>query len=51
LQKELKSRGIMGIKPGLTKFFKLSTYLLTTDEIGAVADAFFEIYEKYEGLQ
>jgi len=50
LQKELKSRGIMGIKPGLTKFFKLSTYLLTTDEIRLVADAFFEIYEKYEGL-
>ena len=50
LQKELKARGIVGIKPGLTNFFKLSTYLLTTDEIKTVADAFLEIYEKYEDL-
>jgi len=50
LQKELKARGIVGIKPGLTKFFKLSTYLLTMDEIKTAADAFYEIYEKYGDL-
>jgi len=50
LQKELKAKGIVGIKSGLTKFFKLSMYLLTMEEIKTVADAFFDIYDKYEGL-
>jgi len=50
LHKELKARGIVGIKPGLTKFFKLSTYMLTMEEIKTVSDAFFEIYEKYSSL-
>ncbi|PKP54375.1 MAG: O-phospho-L-seryl-tRNA:Cys-tRNA synthase [Candidatus Altiarchaeales archaeon HGW-Altiarchaeales-3] len=50
LQKELKEKGIVGIKSGLTKFFKLSTYLLTKEEIKTVADAFLDVYEKYAGL-
>jgi len=43
LYRELKKRGIIGIKPGLTKNFKLSTYLLTKDEINRVLEAFQEI--------
>ncbi|MCK4492022.1 MAG: hypothetical protein KAU03_05320, partial [Candidatus Altiarchaeales archaeon] len=45
LYKELKKRGIVGIKPGLTKNFKLSTYLLKRDEIKRVIDAFKEIVD------
>lgn len=44
---ELKKRGIGGIKPGLTKNFKLSTYLLTKEEIERVILAFREIIEKF----
>lgn len=38
-----KKRGIVGIKPGLTKNFKLSTYNLGDDELKAVVCAFEEI--------
>ncbi|MCQ4153458.1 MAG: O-phospho-L-seryl-tRNA:Cys-tRNA synthase [Archaeoglobi archaeon] len=48
LYKELKSRRIHGIKPGLTKHFKLSTYGLSKEEIEYVLNAFREIIEKYE---
>jgi len=43
LYEELKKRNIIGIKPGLTKNFKLSTYLLSDEEIKKVIEAFEEI--------
>jgi Sep-tRNA:Cys-tRNA synthetase len=43
LYKELKARNIHGIKPGLTKYFKLSTYGLPESELKVVVDAFDEI--------
>uniref|UniRef100_A0A7C3MCA4 O-phospho-L-seryl-tRNA:Cys-tRNA synthase n=1 Tax=Archaeoglobus fulgidus TaxID=2234 RepID=A0A7C3MCA4_ARCFL len=48
LYRELKSRRIHGIKPGLTRFFKLSTYGLKESEIEYVLNAFREIVEKYQ---
>ena len=47
LYRELKTRRIHGIKPGLTRYFKLSTYGLSMDEIEYVLNAFREILEKY----
>jgi Sep-tRNA:Cys-tRNA synthetase len=46
LYEELKKRGIVGIKPGLTKNFKLSTYGLTREELKKVVDAFEDILKK-----
>lgn len=43
LYQELKKRGIVGIKPGLTKNFKLSTYQLNKEELKKVIDSFQEI--------
>lgn len=43
LYKALKARNIHGIKPGLTKFFKLSTFGLPMEELQVVVDAFDEI--------
>ena len=43
LYHELKKRGIIGIKPGLTKNFKMSTYQLKKNELNMVIDAFSEI--------
>lgn len=43
LYQELKKRGIVGIKPGLTKNFKLSTYQLNREELKKVIDSFQEI--------
>lgn len=48
LYKELKERNIHGIKPGLTKFFKLSTFGLPRSELKVVIDAFDEIIRKYQ---
>jgi len=47
LHDELKKRNIVGIQPGLTKHFKLSTYGLTSEQVAHVANAFREIAEKY----
>jgi len=47
LYNELKSRKIHGIKPGLTKHFKLSTFGLAKQELEQVVDAFADIIEKY----
>ncbi len=47
LYHELKGRKIHGIKPGLTRYFKLSTYGLSYEEIDYVINAFAEILEKY----
>jgi len=35
--------GIVGLKPGMTKNFKVSTYQLNKEELGKVIDAFKEI--------
>lgn len=43
LYRELKKRKIFGIKPGLTRQFKLSTYLLAREELETVVAAFEEI--------
>ena len=48
LYKELKARNIHGIKAGLTKFFKLSTYGVGRDDLSFVVDSFDEIIKKYE---
>ena len=43
LYSELKKRGIVGIKPGLTKMFKLSTFEISKEELQKVIGAFKEI--------
>jgi Sep-tRNA:Cys-tRNA synthetase len=50
LYKELKARNIHGIKSGLTKYFKLSTFGLGKEKLGIVADSFEDILKKYEGV-
>ena len=47
LYKELKKRDIWGIKPGLTKQFKVSTFAASRDELRKVIDAFSDIIDKY----
>ncbi|MFH1403680.1 MAG: O-phospho-L-seryl-tRNA:Cys-tRNA synthase [Candidatus Altiarchaeota archaeon] len=47
LYQELKERGVIGIKAGLTKNFKLSTYGKTREQIEHVAEAFKDIVDKY----
>ncbi|OYT54879.1 MAG: O-phospho-L-seryl-tRNA:Cys-tRNA synthase [Candidatus Altiarchaeales archaeon ex4484_2] len=43
LYRELKKRNIIGVKPGLTRNFKLSTYGFNKDELKKIIDAFKEI--------
>ena len=43
LYHELKNRGIVGLKPGITKNLKVSTYKLNKAELQKVLDAFNEI--------
>jgi Sep-tRNA:Cys-tRNA synthetase len=50
LYRELKERNIHGIKSGLTKYFKLSTFGLGMEKLEAVADAFEDILKKYEDI-
>jgi len=47
LYRDLKERGICGIKPGLTRQFKLSTYQLSRGELERVLKAFEEIIGHY----
>jgi Sep-tRNA:Cys-tRNA synthetase len=47
LYRDLKERGICGIKPGLTRQFKLSTFGLGRVELERVLQAFAEIIESY----
>ncbi|AEA47031.1 O-phospho-L-seryl-tRNA:Cys-tRNA synthase [Archaeoglobus veneficus] len=47
LYKELKKRKIHGIKPGLTKHFKLSTYMVPKEQLEIVIRAFEEIIDRY----
>lgn len=46
LYHELEKRGIIGLKPGQTNWFKLSTYGLTWDQVKYLFDAFEEIIKK-----
>ncbi len=48
LYRDLKDRGISGIKPGLTRQFKLSTFGLAREELEMVLSAFREIIESYQ---
>lgn len=48
LYHELKKRGIVGIAPGKTQRFHISTYGLTVEEVEKVANAFLEMAEKYK---
>lgn len=50
LYRDLKDRGICGIKPGLTKQFKLSTYQLSWEQIDRVLAAFEGILSSYERI-
>ena len=43
LYKELKKKGITGIKPGMTKKFKVSTFNIGRENLQKVVDAFREI--------
>lgn len=47
LYHDLKDRGICGIKPGLTRQFKLSTYQLSRGELERVLKAFEEIIGQF----
>lgn len=47
LYRDLKDHGICGIKPGLTRQFKLSTYQLTQEQMDRVLKAFDEIINSY----
>jgi len=47
LHKELTERGIWGPQPGLTKFFKLSTFAADRQQLGFVIDSFQAILSKY----
>jgi len=48
LYRDLKERGICGIKPGLTRQFKLSTFGLAKEELERVLVAFEEIIESHK---
>lgn len=50
LYRELKERNIHGIKSGLTKYFKLSTFGLGREKLEIVANAFEDILKKYEDV-
>ena len=47
LYRDLKDRGVCGIKPGLTRQFKLSTFGLSRQELELVLRAFSEIIESH----
>ena len=47
LHSDLKERGIVGIKPGLSKNFKVSTFQIKEEELKKVVDAFKDILQKY----
>ena len=50
LYDELKERKIHGIKPGLTKNFKMSTFGLGAEKTDLVADTFIDILKKYDEI-
>lgn len=50
LYDELKEKKIHGIKPGLTKNFKMSTFGLGKEKLNYIADSFEEILKKYDEI-
>jgi Sep-tRNA:Cys-tRNA synthetase len=48
LYNELKEKKIHGIRPGLTKNFKISTYGVGKENLNFIADTFEDILKKYE---
>ncbi|MDR2944427.1 MAG: O-phospho-L-seryl-tRNA:Cys-tRNA synthase [Methanosarcinales archaeon] len=50
LYDELKNKQIHGIKPGLTKNFKMSTFGLGQEKIDFIADSFIDILKKYDEI-
>jgi Sep-tRNA:Cys-tRNA synthetase len=48
LYRDLKEQGISGIKPGLTRQFKLSTFGLAKEDLEKVLQAFDQIIRSYE---
>lgn len=48
LYRELKERGVTGIKPGLTRQFKLSTFGLTEEELSRVLVALEEVISSHK---
>lgn len=48
LYKELKEHKIHGIKSGLTKYFKLSTYQVGRENLQYIANTFQDIIDKYQ---
>jgi len=50
LYKALKKRGICGIKHGITKYIKISTYGLKFDQIEYILSVFRDIIEENKGL-
>lgn len=50
LYDELKDQKIHGIKPGLTKNFKMSTFGLGKEKVDFIADSFIDILKKYEEI-
>ena len=50
LYDEMKDKKIHGIKPGLTKNFKISTLGLGQDKLNYVAESFEEILKKYDEI-
>ncbi|WNY27433.1 O-phospho-L-seryl-tRNA:Cys-tRNA synthase [Methanolapillus ohkumae] len=50
LYQELKEKKIHGIKPGLTKNFKISTFGVGKENLKYVADTFEEILKKYDEI-
>lgn len=47
LYREMKERSIHGIKPGLTKNFKISTFGVGREKLSTAVDAFKDILKKY----
>ncbi|MBS7247949.1 MAG: O-phospho-L-seryl-tRNA:Cys-tRNA synthase [Candidatus Jordarchaeales archaeon] len=47
LYDELKARGVVGVQPGLSRSWKLSTYGQSWENVKKAAQAFLEIAEKY----
>lgn len=50
LYDELKDKKIHGIKPGLTKNFKMSTFGLGQEKLDFIADSFIDILKKYDEI-
>lgn len=49
LYKELKERNVIGVKPGITKVIKISTYLLDKEKVDSLVGILKEIITKYKG--